>query len=193
MSQGERGAGEYPVSQLEQDYLRSSEVGKQQFAQSARVMVQTGAAQGAELDFILGKQPGLVDDWVETTPSAQSIMEEFSLLSNYRSWALARTFHLKYDHIYRILAQSPIRPHLGDVTYQQHARPFWVDPPARVSIAEPDRVDLTDIRRNYYIALGFSDFSKDASGYLEALSRRMSDEPDAKRLLAFHQIYYFFF
>lgn len=195
MSVGERDTGELPISRLEKDYLGWPEKRKQQFLQTARVMIQTGAAQGSELDFILGKFPGLGKDWVEANPDVQSLMEEFSGRGSTRWLALAlgRTHHLTFDHIYQALKHSPLRPYMGDYTVDQ-PRPFWDGSSrVRVRVIEPQGVDLSDIKRGYYIDQGFGKFSLDANGYLASLQRKIAQETDGKQrevlqgVLAFYQ------
>lgn len=181
MSQGERVPG-IPITQLEQDYIKGTEAWRQRFGQTAGIMVKTGAAQEGELDFILRVHPEVLPDWVQANPDVQEIMAEFRGSNLWLSRALARAHHITYDTIYRALRHSPIRPYIGDFTVDPRLRPIdGFDNPPRVRVLEPNGPDLSDIRLNYYIEMGFREFNKNADGFLAALERGINIEQDEKR------------
>lgn len=180
-------------SWLEIDYQRGSEQHKQQLGQLAKVMVQTGGAQGRELDFIIDKYPQLIPDWAQANPDVASIMEEFRGSNRWLSYALARSHHLTYDNVYRALRRSPIRPYIGDFTIEPQSRSFGPeDQVVRVRIAEPGGIDLTDIRRSYYIERDFEEFSLDGNNYLINLQNRIKQETNPKQQLVLEQVYGFY-
>ncbi len=179
-----------PISWVEKFYSGLSDKDKQQFPDAAKVMIQTGAAQGPELDFILDKFPGLTTDWVEANPDVQSIMADFRGKGSLRwlSWALVRTHHLNFNHIYHALKHSPIRPFLGDCTVDQ-VRPFWGDDHrVNVRVVEHTDVDLSDLKRGFYIEQDFDRFSLDSHGYLASLQSRIAEETDEKQRKVLQQV-----
>lgn len=185
-----------PVSWVEEFYADLSDKQKQQFPDVAKVMVQTGAAKEVELDFILGKFPAMGKDWVEANPDVQQLMqmEEFSQRGGqkYLSWILVRTKHLTYDHIYRALQHSPLRPWMGDYLVNPPARPYFDgDNQVRVKVVESD-ADLTDIWKACYIEQGFVGFSLDAPTYLQSLKTKIITEQDRQKAQALQGTYDFY-
>lgn len=180
-------------TRLEIEYTKSKNKDREYVGKVARLMIKTGAANEQELDFILGVYPDTLQDWATKTPDAQAILEEFKDSDRFCSWALARTFHLTYDHVYRALQQSPIRPYIGDFTIDQ-TQPYYDNStqPVRVRVVEPRGADLSCIRQSYLIEKGFNAFSLEAQTYLQNLRSAILGEENESQRRVLQGVYDFY-
>ena len=155
----------------------------------AQMMIQRGIT--SELDFIIEKYPERFRDWVERNDDVRAIVAEFGWSNKWLSWALAQTYQLSYDNVYRASKTSTIRRYIGDITVSPRETPFWDDKFVNVRSIQAPGVDF-DLRRNSYIERDFNLFSQNAEGYLAGLQAKIDSEQDErlKRVLA--EVYEFY-
>lgn len=144
--------------------------------QTAKLMLQHGLTD--ELDFIIEKYPERFRDWVEHNEDVKGLVEEFGWSNKWLSWALARTYNLDFNNIYRASRVSPVRRYIGDITVHPREVGFYDDSKFAVKIIEPQGVDLSDIRTNSRIEHDFNEYSTDSQGYLKKLEIEIANESD---------------
>lgn len=165
---------------------------KTRFGQTAQLMIQNGLT--SELNFLLQNYPDLLITWSENNTDIQALINEFGGSNKWLAWALARTYNLDFDNIYRTLNHSVIRSYLGDFTTKTRKTPYWhsgADTP-KVRVIEPNGVNLKDIRRNFYLERDFNKFSRDADTYFKELEKEISVLEDQQQIEVLQEVYGFY-
>lgn len=163
---------------------------KKLIGETARLMVQNGIV--SELDFVLEKYPDLFPQLAEHNEDVHALVEEFGWSRRWLAYALARTYDLTFDNVYKAAKQSPLRPYLGDITLPIRDTSFLL-PRREPDSPQRQAVDLSDIRVNAYKERDFNRFSQDADKYLQELKEAITNAQDERtqqtlrKVLAFYE------
>src|SRR3972149_9263766 len=161
-----------------------------QIEHTAELSAQAGLEQ--ELQFIFGKWPRLLQEFVVKNERALALVQEFGHSPVWLSRALTLTFDLTYENVYRSLKQASIRPWVGDVTIYPRKglyKPKSPEETQSLSVA-PDIGE--DFRIQFYIEQGLQEFSLQPESYLEHLRREIQASGDETTKRVSEGVYSFY-